>query len=64
MGVCEGWEGARVFVATSTSGLSASTKPAEKEAIWRPFGEWVQMRRRERARDGGKEEGEVEGEGT
>jgi len=53
MGVCEGWEGARVFVATSTSGLSASTKPAEKEAIWKPFGEWVQMRRRERARDDG-----------
>ena len=24
-------------------------KPAEKEAIWRPFGEWVQQRRAERA---------------
>jgi TDG/mug DNA glycosylase family protein len=42
------WEGARVFVATSTSGLSASTKPAEKEAIWRPFGQWVMQRRGER----------------
>jgi mismatch-specific thymine-DNA glycosylase len=61
MGGCEGWEGARIFVATSTSGLSASTKPAEKEAIWRPFGEWVQMRRRERAGDG---DGDVEGEET
>ena len=30
---------------TSTSGLAASLKPAEKEAIWRPFGEWVQQRR-------------------
>lgn len=43
------WPGARVFVATSTSGLDASTKPAEKEAIWRPFGEWVSKRREERA---------------
>ncbi len=39
------WLGARVFVTTSTSGLSASTRPAEKEAIWKPFGEWVQTRR-------------------
>jgi TDG/mug DNA glycosylase family protein len=43
------WEGARVFVATSTSGLAANLKPAEKEAIWRPFGEWVEQRRRQRA---------------
>jgi mismatch-specific thymine-DNA glycosylase len=43
-----GWPGARVFVATSTSGLSASLKPHEKEAIWKPFGEWVQQRREER----------------
>lgn len=49
MGKCDGWDGARVFVASSTSGLSASTKPHEKEAIWKPFGEWVQMRRKERA---------------
>jgi TDG/mug DNA glycosylase family protein len=42
------WSGARVFVATSSSGLDASTKPAQKEAIWRPFGEWVQQRRKER----------------
>ncbi|OQO01977.1 hypothetical protein B0A48_12450 [Cryoendolithus antarcticus] len=49
MGVCEGWRGARVFVSSSTSGLSASTKPAEKEAIWKPFGEWVKQRRRERS---------------
>lgn len=54
MGRCDGWDGARVFVASSTSGLSASTKPHEKEAIWRPFGEWVKMRREERAR--GKED--------
>ncbi|KAF2649357.1 DNA glycosylase [Lophiostoma macrostomum CBS 122681] len=42
------WRGAKVFVTTSTSGLAASLKPAEKEAIWSPFGEWVQKRRVER----------------
>ncbi|KAF2107599.1 uracil-DNA glycosylase-like protein [Lophiotrema nucula] len=42
------WKGASVFVTTSTSGLAASLKPAEKEAIWKPFGEWVQRRRAER----------------
>lgn len=43
-----GWIGSKVFVATSTSGLAASLKPAEKEAIWKPFGEWMQKRRDER----------------
>jgi mismatch-specific thymine-DNA glycosylase len=42
------WKGAKVFVTTSTSGLAANLKPAEKEAIWKPFGEWVQKRRTER----------------
>jgi mismatch-specific thymine-DNA glycosylase len=42
------WQGAKVFVTTSTSGLAASLKPAEKEAIWKPFGEWVEKRRLER----------------
>ena len=42
------WQGSKVFVATATSGLAASLKPAEKEAIWKPFGEWVQKRREER----------------
>lgn len=42
------WKGAKVFVASSTSGLSASLRPAEKEAIWKPFGEWVKRRRKER----------------
>ncbi|CAG5172540.1 uncharacterized protein ALTATR162_LOCUS7488 [Alternaria atra] len=45
---CNVWKGSRVFVTTSTSGLAASLKPAEKEAIWKPFGEWVQKRRAER----------------
>ena len=42
------WKGARVFVATSTSGLAATLKPKEKEAIWRELGEWAQRRRAER----------------
>ncbi|KAF2839474.1 DNA glycosylase [Patellaria atrata CBS 101060] len=46
----EAWQGAKVFVTTSTSGLAASLKPAEKEAIWRPFGDWVNERRAERIR--------------
>ncbi len=44
----EKWQGSKIFVTTSTSGLAASFKPAEKEAIWKPFGEWVQQRRMER----------------
>lgn len=65
MGRVEGeWEGSRVFVTTSTSGLAASLKPAEKEAIWRPFGEWVQQRRKERGftPKAGEEEVKVERE--
>ncbi|KAF2785893.1 G/U mismatch-specific DNA glycosylase [Melanomma pulvis-pyrius CBS 109.77] len=42
------WKGSRVFVTTSTSGLAANLKPAEKEAIWKPFGEYVQKRRTEK----------------
>jgi len=49
MGVIEGeWPGAKVFVATSTSGLAATTLPAEKERIWAELGVWVKRRRAER----------------
>jgi G:T/U-mismatch repair DNA glycosylase len=48
MGAGGGWDGARVFVATSTSGLAASLSPAEKERIWRELGVWVEQRRAER----------------
>ncbi|CAG8402049.1 unnamed protein product [Penicillium salamii] len=48
MGVCEGWAGAPVFVATTTSGLAAGMKLAEKEAVWAELGDWVVMKRRER----------------
>ena len=47
MGRCDGWAGAKVFVATSTSGQAAGMRPEEKERIWRPLGEWVEMRRTE-----------------
>ncbi|KAF2736528.1 G/U mismatch-specific DNA glycosylase [Polyplosphaeria fusca] len=44
----QAWKGSRVFVTTSTSGLAQNLKPAEKEAIWKPFGDWVLKRRSER----------------
>ena len=50
MGVIEGeWTGAKVFVASSTSGLAATLLPAEKERIWRELGDWVEQRRHERS---------------
>lgn len=42
-----GWEGASVFVATTTSGLAAGMRPHEKEEVWRGLGEWVEGRRKE-----------------
>uniref|UniRef100_A0A0B7K5I0 Uracil-DNA glycosylase-like domain-containing protein n=1 Tax=Bionectria ochroleuca TaxID=29856 RepID=A0A0B7K5I0_BIOOC len=49
MGVIDGeWEGARVFVATSTSGLAATLSPAEKQRVWSELGSWVKGRRAER----------------
>ncbi|KAI0007626.1 DNA glycosylase [Xylariaceae sp. FL0662B] len=57
LGAGDGWEGSRVFVATSTSGLAATLRPAEKERIWKVLGDWCVQRRKERG------EGEGEGEG-
>lgn len=49
MGVVAGeWAGARVFVASSTSGLAATLSPAQKQEIWNELGAWVKMRRAER----------------
>ncbi|KAL6904682.1 uracil-DNA glycosylase-like protein [Trichoderma evansii] len=49
MGIIKGeWAGAKVFVATSTSGLAASMSPAEKQAVWNQLGSWVKTRRGER----------------
>lgn len=43
-----GFKGARVFVATTTSGLAAGMRPSEKEAVWRELGAWCEARRKER----------------
>jgi thymine-DNA glycosylase len=48
LGRCGEWEGARVFVACTTSGLAATLSVAEKERIWRELGVWVEKRREER----------------
>ncbi|OAX85332.1 hypothetical protein ACJ72_00297 [Emergomyces africanus] len=52
MGRTNGWKGARVFVATTTSGLAAGMSMAEKQAVWNQLGDWVKRRRDERERDG------------
>ena len=52
MGVIPGeWAGARVFVASSTSGLAATLSPAEKQRIWSELGAWVKIRRAEREKE-------------
>ncbi|KAI9171738.1 G/U mismatch-specific uracil DNA glycosylase [Paramyrothecium foliicola] len=54
MGVVPGeWAGAKVFVASSTSGLAATLSPAEKQRIWDELGTWVKARRAEREKQGG-----------
>lgn len=52
----ERWDGARVFVATSTSGLAASLSLREKQEIWAELGGWVQKRREERGKEEEKSE--------
>lgn len=59
----KGWKGARVFVATSTSGLAATVGRAEKERIWRELGEWVERRREERKAEKEKGKEGVKGMG-
>ncbi|KKK21919.1 hypothetical protein ARAM_002032 [Aspergillus rambellii] len=49
MGRSKEWAGARVFVATTTSGLAASMTLAEKEAVWNQLGEWVVQKREEKS---------------
>lgn len=63
MGIIKGeWAGAKVFVATSTSGLAASMSPAEKQAVWNQLGSWVQARRAERETEKEEEAGKKESE--
>ncbi|THC97189.1 hypothetical protein EYZ11_003354 [Aspergillus tanneri] len=45
MGQTDGWKGAPVFVATTTSGLAAGMTMAQKEAVWNELGKWVVSRR-------------------
>ncbi|KAE8162173.1 uracil-DNA glycosylase-like protein [Aspergillus tamarii] len=45
MGRSEEWDGAPVFVATTTSGLAAGMSMAEKQAVWNELGKWVNSRR-------------------
>ncbi|KAL1859926.1 uracil DNA N-glycosylase Thp1 [Paecilomyces lecythidis] len=44
----DSWDGAPVFVATTTSGLAAGMTLAEKQAVWNELGQWVVKRRQER----------------
>ena len=41
------WEGTRTFVATTTSGLAAGMRPAEKEAVWKELGDWIVAKRKD-----------------
>ncbi|KAL4941895.1 uracil-DNA glycosylase-like protein [Aspergillus oleicola] len=62
MGVCveDGWEGARVFVATTTSGLAAGMSMAEKRAVWDDLGAWVVPRREAWMRAKGEGQSQVQ----
>lgn len=42
---CSDWDGAPVFVATTTSALAAGMSFAQKEAVWAELGNWVVQRR-------------------
>ncbi|KAI0160592.1 DNA glycosylase [Xylariaceae sp. FL1272] len=52
------WEGSRIFVATSTSGLAATVSKDEKERIFKILGDWCVQRRKERVADSVKTEEE------
>ena len=49
------WKGARVFVATSTSGLSTIPTYPQKVEIWKDYGNWINERRVARAKEKEKE---------
>lgn len=42
------WDGARVFVTTTTSGVSTNMTFDQRKDIWRELGDWVRQRRGER----------------
>lgn len=41
----KGWEGARTYVVTTTSGLSTSHNQEQRVAIWKPVGDWFAPKR-------------------
>ena len=45
MGDDSSWGGARIFVATTTSGVCTVLTRAQKEVIWAELGEWVKEKR-------------------
>ncbi|GLB04764.1 hypothetical protein AtubIFM57258_010783 [Aspergillus tubingensis] len=59
MGRVEGWDGARVFVATTTSGLAAGMSVMEKREVWDELGRWVVERRK--VWEGKREKGSSDG---
>ncbi|BCS01441.1 mismatch-specific DNA-glycosylase [Aspergillus luchuensis] len=62
LGRVEGWDGARVFVATTTSGLAAGMSVMEKREVWDELGRWVIERRKvwEMEKGGGSDGVKVE----
>lgn len=51
---CSNWDGAPVFVATTTSALAAGMSYAQKATVWAELGSWVVQRRVQRnSRAGG-----------
>jgi len=49
LGAIEGeWDGAKIFVAASTSGLAASVSREEKERIYKELGDWMVDKRRQK----------------
>lgn len=59
-----GWNGARMFVATSTSGLAASLSLKQKEEIWAELGKWVNKKREERKLAEGERKEDLEAAAT
>ena len=58
------WAGARVFVATSTSGLAAGLSLKQKEEIWSELGTWVNRRREETKQADGEQNEDINAAGT
>ncbi|KAI1264865.1 DNA glycosylase [Xylariaceae sp. FL1019] len=58
------WEGSRIFVTTTTSGLAATPSKDEKERIWKILGDWCVQRRKERGVGDMKTEVKTEADDT